>query len=228
MNHSSSSIAQSVLAFLRRSVSRYGIRGGFGVATLLMTLILGYNSDSPTFATAHSPVASTQEIATYQSVPLLDTGWGEVGVNTPFNRDRIQALFPNYRVESSQISQEGMSEPAIEVYDDSILVARMYPQDANNPNLGILRITIHDESITGPGGATIGMSYNETPGSSGFNCFPGEGPTTNYVICRSPQSDRIQYIYGRINRERSRPLMELPPENVLGNARLDRLVWLNF
>lgn len=228
MNDSSSPIAQSILAFLRRSVPRYDIRGGFGVATLLMTLTLGCNSDSPTFTGENPPTPNTQEMATYQSPPLLDTGWGEVGVNTPFNRDRIQALFPNYRVESSQISREGMSEPVIEVYDDSILVARMYPQDPNNPNLGIMRITIYDESIEGPGGATIGMSYNQTPGSSRFDCFPGEGSMSNHVICRSPDANRIQYIYGPINRERPRPMMELPPENVLGNARLDRLDWLNW
>ncbi|MBO0348451.1 DUF1131 family protein [Phormidium pseudopriestleyi FRX01] len=228
MNDSSSPVAQSLLAFIRRSVPGYGIRGGFGVAALLMTLTLGYNSDSQTFAADHVSVPNTQAIATYHSPPLLDTGWGEVGVNTPFNRDRIQALFPNYRVESSQISQEGMSEPVIEVYDDSILVARIYPTDPNNPNLGIVRITIYDESIAGPGGATVGTSYNQTPGSSRFDCGPGEGPTTNYVLCHSPEGDRIQYIYGPINRESRRPLMELPPENVLGNARLDRLVWLNW
>ncbi|AFY81076.1 DUF1131 family protein [Oscillatoria acuminata] len=228
MNDSSSSIAQSILEFVRHSVPGYGIRGGFGVAALLMTLTLGYNSDSQTFAGDHPAVANRQAIANYQSPPLRDSGWGEVGVDTPFNRDRIQALFPNYRVESSQISREGMPQPVIEVYDDSILVARMDPQDANNPNLGILRITIYDESIAGPGGVTIGTSYNQTPGSSRFDCFPGEGPTTGYVICRSPESARIQYIYGPINRERVRPMMELPPENVLGNYRLDRLVWLNW
>lgn len=120
------------------------------------------------------------------------------------------------------------AQTVIEVYDDSILVARMDPQDANNPNLGILRITIYDESIEGPGGATIGMSYNQTPGSSRFDCFPGEEYLTGYVICRSPDANRIQYIYGPIQRESRRPMMELPPENVLGNARLDRLVWLNW
>ncbi len=167
-------------------------------------------------------------MANYQSPSLQNSGWGEVGVDTPFNRDRIQALFPNYRVESSQISREGMPQPVIEVYDDSILVARMDPQDANNPNLGILRITIYDESIEGPGGVTIGTSYNQTPGSSRFDCFPGEEYLTGYVICRSPDANRIQYIYGPIQRESRRPMMELPPENVLGNARLDRLDWLNW
>ncbi|MCT7981414.1 DUF1131 domain-containing protein [Laspinema olomoucense] len=228
MNDSSSSIAQSILEFVRRSVPGYGFRGGFGVAALLMTLTLGYNSDSQTFAADHPGTANTQEVANYQSPPLGHSGWGEVGANTPFNGDRIQALFPNYRVESSQISLEGMLYPAIEVYDNSILVARMDPQDANNPNLGILRITIYDESIEGPGGVTIGTSYNQTPGSSRFDCFPGEEYLTGYVICRSPESDRIQYIYGPIQRESRRPMMELPPENVLGNARLDRLEWLNW
>ncbi|MGL4502692.1 MAG: DUF1131 family protein [Planktothrix sp.] len=228
MNDSSSSIAQSILEFVRHSIPGYGIRGGFGVAALLMTLTLGCNSDSPTVSTDNPPTPNTQEVANYQRPSLQDSGWGEVGVDTPFNRDRIQALFPNYRVESSQISREGMPQTVIEVYDDSILVARMDPQDPNNPNLGILRITIYDESIEGPGGVTIGMSYNQTPGFSRFDCFPGEGPTTNYVICRSPDANRIQYIYGPIPRESRRPLMELPPENVLGNARLDRLDWLNW
>ncbi len=57
MNDSSSSIAQSILEFIRRSVPGYGIRGGFGVAALLMTLTLGYNSDSQTFAADHPAVA---------------------------------------------------------------------------------------------------------------------------------------------------------------------------
>lgn len=228
MNDSSSPIAQSILELVRRSVPGYGIRCGLGVAAVLMTLTIGCNSDSPTFTGENPPTPNTQEMATYQSPPLLDTGWGEVGADTPFNRDRIQALFPNYRVESSQISQEGMSYPVIEVYDDSILVARIDATDPNNPNLGIGRITIYDESIAGPGGATVGTSYNQTPGSSRFDCGPGEGPTTNYVLCYSPEGDRIQYIYGPINPERTRPMMELPPENVLGNARLDRLVWLNW
>lgn len=228
MNDSSSSIAQSLLAFIRPSVPGYGIRGGFGVAAVLMTLTLGCNSDSPTFTGENPPTPNTQEMATYQSPPLRNSGWGEVGVNTPFNRDRIQALFPNYRVESSQISREGMSEPVIEVYDDSILIARIDPKDPNNPNLGILRITIYDQSIEGPGGATIGMSYNQTPGFSRFECFPGEGSTTNYLICSSPDANRIQYLYGPINRERPRPMIEVPPENVLGNIPLDRLIWLNW
>jgi hypothetical protein len=167
-------------------------------------------------------------MANYQRPSLQNSGWGEVGVDTPFNRDRIQALFPNYRVESSQISAEGMLYPVIEVYDDSILVARIDPENPNNPNLGIMRITIYDESIAGPEGATVGTSYSQTPGSSRFDCFPGEGPTTNYVLCHSPDANQIQYIYGPINTESRRPLRELPPENVLGNTRLDRLVWLNF
>ncbi|HEY9836088.1 MAG TPA: DUF1131 family protein [Vampirovibrionales bacterium] len=79
--------------------------------------------------------------------------------------------------------------------------------------------------IERPRGATIGMSYNQTPGFSRFECFPGEGPTTNYLICSSPQSDRVQYIYGPIAREN---WGSVPPETVLGNLTLDRLVWLNW
>ena len=141
MNDSSSSIAHSILEWVRRSVPGSGIRGGFGVAALLMTLTLGCNSDSPTVSTDNPATPNTQEVANYQSPSLQNSGWGEIGVDTPFNRDRIQALLPNHRVESSQISREGFTEPVIEVYDDSILVARLDPQDANNPNLGILRIT---------------------------------------------------------------------------------------
>jgi hypothetical protein len=228
MNNSSSPIAQSLFAFIRRSVPGYGVRGGLGVAALLMTLTLGCNSDSPRVSTDDLATPNTQELANYQSPPLQDSGWGEVGENTPFNRDRIQALLPNYRVESSQISREGFSEPILEVYDGSTRVAQIDPKDPDNPYLGILRISIYHESIEGPGGAIVGMSYNQTPGFSQFECFPGEGPTTNYLICSSPNANRIQYIYGPINRESPRPMMEVPPENILGNARLDHLIWLNW
>lgn len=228
MNHSSSPITVSIFKFFRRSCKHYSsIRGGFAVAVMLMTLTVGCNSDPQTVGSDNSPTPDTPEIANNQGSRLLDTGWGEIDANTPFNRDRIQALLPNYRVESKQVNREGFSEPVLEVYEGSDRIALIDPQDPNNPNQGILRITIFSDEIEGPERITVGTSYDRTPGSDRFDCFPGEGPTTGYVICRSPESDRLQYIYGAIDNG-GRPLMQLPPESVLGNYRLDRLVWLNF
>ncbi|TAN92140.1 MAG: DUF1131 family protein [Phormidium sp. SL48-SHIP] len=194
------------------------------VSLMAVVLITGCATQTPTQTREDQPqesesarVSQVQDSVESSAPPLTNAGWGEIGVETPFDGDRIQALLPGYQVETGQISREGESYPTLDVYQGETRVAQLDPLDPNRPEAGIQRITITDRTITGPGGVRVGMTWAETPNLDQLDCFPGEGPTTGYLLCTPANAERVQYIYPQLGRDGDR-----------APAPLERLVWLNW
>ena len=195
-----------------------------GVGLMALVLITGCAMETPTPSSEErpqesesAPIRQVQDSVEWSAPPLTNDGWGEIGVETPFDRDRIQALLPGYRVETGVIFSEGESYPTLEVYEGQTQVALLESLDRDRPEAGLQRITITDRTITGPGGVRVGMTWAETPNLDELDCFPGEGPTTGYLLCSPANAERVQYIYPQLGRDGDRP-----------PAPLERLVWFNW
>lgn len=191
---------------------------------MALALITGCAMETPTQTpeeqyqeSESAPISQVQDSVESSAPQLTNGGWGEIGVETPFDRDRIQALLPGYRVETGLRSSEGESYPTLEVYEGQTRVAVLESLDRDRPEAGIQRITITDRSITGPGGVRVGMTWAETPNLDDLDCFPGEGPTTGYLLCMSPNAERVQYLYPQLGGDGDR-----------APAPLERLVWFNW
>lgn len=174
----------------------------------------------PSPESAREPAAATDSDRPTLSIGA--TGLGAIDREMPFDRDRIQTALPNHQVEASQVALEGQPYPVLQVYDNNALVAEIRAIDERGQRID--RITVYSDEIPGPQGATVGMRYDQTPGSAEFDCMMGESITTGYVLCHTAGNDSLQYHYGPLGDDSS--LTQLPADSTLNRTRLARLEWL--
>lgn len=156
------------------------------------------------------------------ALSIGETGLGAIDHDMPFDRDRIQTALPQHQIEASQVALEGQPYPVLRIYDHGTLVAEIRAIDERGQQID--RITVYSGDILGPRGATVGMRYDQTPGSAEFDCMMGESITTGYVLCRMAGIDNLQYHYGPLGEDSA--LTQLPDQSVLDRTRLARLEWL--
>lgn len=176
-------------------------------AALAGCSIFGSDSD---FAPTPPPRAATLRI-TAAGVPGLPP-------NTAFSKKAIEALEPGYAVSSvTMATEQSESIAALALFKDGLQVLQVLP----GPGGRIGAVHGVSESLLGPNGERIGMTFRETR-MDRASCREGQGNWLAMPICTARGAPNITFVFaipGYISAG------GLPDDATLSSATLQRIIW---
>lgn len=159
--------------------------------------------------------------STLNKMTLTNSGVMGITANTPFDRGVLKKLFEGFIVDESTYETEAGIQNTLLISDGGLLVAEVFSDSGGN----IFSINFTGGNVVDENGIRLGSLYKDNPRANSFSCVPGEEELSGYVVCNSPNTPNIKYVYEPSNY--NGPDGTLPPDNVLQKSKLTQLVWLS-
>ena len=148
---------------------------------------------------------------------LTDKGLGPIGTKVNFNKKKVAALFPGYKV--TEFPDEGESPASINVSKDGKAWFSIYSKAASKE---IFSILVKNKKIKSKFSFAIGDSYKKTFANKKAKCSAGMESFSGTVICQDLVSKKVSYIFeGSWNG----PDGKLPPKKALATWKISSIVW---
>lgn len=177
-------------------------------AALAGCSLLGSDSD---FSPPPPPRASTLRITT-AGVPGLPP-------DTAFSKKAIESLEPGYVVSPvTMATEQSESVAALALFRDGLQVLQVLPGQGGR--IGAVHGV--SESLTGPNGERIGMTFRETR-MDRSSCREGQGNWLAMPICTARGAPNVTFVFaipGYISAG------GLPDDATLASATLQRIIWV--
>ncbi|SQI37141.1 RpoE-regulated lipoprotein [Leminorella richardii] len=149
---------------------------------------------------------------------LSDSGLGEITASTMMDESTLdKALDGDYRLRKGMGIENGQVVSFYEAMDDDD-VALIVHGGADNR---VARIDVMDKSVKTPKGTQVGTQFADLYSKAFGICQVAEDSSGN-VVCRSPESRRISYVFGG-KWMGSKSIM--PPDDTLKGWTVKKMVW---
>lgn len=139
--------------------------------------------------------------------------------DTAFSKKAIEALEPGYVVSSvTMATEQSESVAALALFRDGLQVLQVLPGQGGR--IGAVHGV--SESLTGPNGERIGMTFRETH-MDRASCREGQGNWLAMPICTARGAPNITFVFaipGYISAG------GLPDDSTLAGATLQRIIWV--
>jgi len=152
-------------------------------------------------------------------VQITDDHVGGIDGSTPFGQKAIEAALPGFTTEGVQTANEDSTEWALAAFNsDGFQVLQVFKGQN-----GKVR-TVHGVTpqLQGPNGERIGMTFSDI-GTSRADCRVGKNLWRGMAICRSEGHPNVELVYAIPGYDG--PFDQLPVENELFDAELQRILW---
>lgn len=152
------------------------------------------------------------------STEISVKGVGELNGSTPFNESAIAgALNSDYRIRSGMKTENGDIVRYFEALKEGKL-ALVIHGDSTVSRIEVLA----NAFVTGKDGATVGTPFSSLYSKAYGNCDSVRVDGNSVVNCNAPGSRHISYQFsGNWNG----PEGLIPPDEVLKNRKVERIVW---
>lgn len=153
------------------------------------------------------------------SFVLNDSGLSGITSATPLNEKTLdKALDGDYRLRKGMGISNGQMISFYEAMDDD-KVAFIFHGNANNR---VGRIEVMDKNVKTPAGTEIGTKFSDLYQKAFGVCEAGTDENSGSVVCRSPESRRITYVFSG-NWMGSAEIM--PPDDKLRSWTVSKMIW---
>ena len=147
------------------------------------------------------------DVAAGGGLALGADGLGALGAATPFTADAVRQALGDVSVESHDATG------ALWALRDGLVLAEVYA----DPGGGIGRIEVTGD-VPGPDSLVVGQPFSEA-GLGGRACAAGTGVAGGSAVCTA---DGVELVFAH---GWDGPAAELPPDSVLADAFLTRMIW---
>ncbi|MCD1124759.1 RpoE-regulated lipoprotein [Jinshanibacter sp. LJY008] len=153
------------------------------------------------------------------SLELNNAGLGAISSVTPMEEKALnQALDGDYRLRKGM----GMSNGQVTSYYEAMNDDKVMLVFHGNPSNRVERIEVMDKSIETPKGSHVGMPFSDLYQKAFDVCRVGTGDESGKVLCRSPESTRITYVFSG---EWMGPSEIMPSDDKLKVWTISKMVW---
>ncbi|MEI7366271.1 RpoE-regulated lipoprotein [Pectobacterium colocasium] len=153
------------------------------------------------------------------SLEVSDAGVGGINAGTPLSEGALQsALDGGYQLRSGMGTSNGQLVAFYQALDGKDVKMIISGQ----PKGSVRKVEVMDPAIGSAGGVKIGDAFNNTYSKAFESCQLGQGDDAQSVECAAPQSTHISYVYSG---EWSGPEGLMPPDDILKNWKVSKIVW---
>lgn len=129
----------------------------------------------------------------------------------------LSELFPGSTVDGIVTAREEKTEWALAVFQDGVQILQVLRNGS-----AVSEVHGVGSSVTGPGQKRVGTYFRQSGFHAG-DCRVGKSLWVGAAICREPDSPNMDYVYTISGYDG--PFDILPPEDILRDAVLQRIVW---
>lgn len=150
---------------------------------------------------------------------LSDSGLGDISSATPLDEDSLnKTLDDDYRLRKGMGMSAGQTTTFFEAMDGTKLQLAFYGNEQGK----VERIEVMDKGIKTLAGTKLGTEFSELFEKAYNHCEVGTGDYTGSVICQSPESKHISYIFSG---EWMGSSSIMPPDDKLKTWTISKMVW---
>ncbi len=143
---------------------------------------------------------------------------GPLGSKPPYSRKDVSARMPGYETVVAETALENRVRPTLAVLKDGQQVLQLFKGAKGEA------AEVHAVSgiVAGPAGEQVGMTFAQA-GMRRSNCRVGKNLWRGMAVCPSKGASNVTLVFALPGYRG--PFSQMPPENMIGKATLQRIVW---